>query len=207
MASSEGKCIRFSRSGAVDWELKKKYFSVKQSRLKALKKWENSRYYPPKDVQDRLDRLLMTNYHTKLNETCDMGNKNQGAEFVTSPNPDQTFVKGLIIKMRIRSPQDKVLDEPSLRKALRSMSDQLNISIAYIDLKDTSGTLFKEDGSIERSGFIRLNSSENANKLFENLEMDEIINKSILTGDDEVKYWTRMKDCQDNQKSKKRRNR
>lgn len=205
MASTEEKRIRFSRAGAVDWELKKKYFSVKSSRMKALKKWENSRYYPPREVQDRINRLVMTN-HTSSNGNYDIAHKDQGLESKTFLNQDRSFVKGLIIRMRIKSPLDESSDEPNFRKTLRSIGDKLNIVIAYIDLKNTSETLFKEDGSIERSCFIRLNSPEDAKNFLDNLEMSgEIISKGILIGEDETSYWNRMKDCQDNQRSKKRR--
>ena len=218
---SEGKCIRFSRSGVVDWQLKKKYFAIKSARLKALKKWETSRYYPPKDVQDRINRLLMTNSNSNYihESNCNGGEdreqkKNQDVHESRSEEAEDLergctddFTKGLIIGMRIKSPSDKLLDERMLRKVVRAIGDSNEIPIAYIDLKDTSETTFKEDGSTERSCFLRLNCPEDSKKLVEKLSMNEfqVTSTIILEGEEEAKYWNRMKECQENQKSKKRR--
>ena len=215
MTSSEGKCIRFSRSGAVDWELKRKYFSVKSSRFKAFKEWEHSRYYPPKDVQDRINRLLMRDYVPRVNGRGDFKEEEKyseiasgsGSSFDQNTLKEEDFTKGLIIRLRINSPGDQVLDEAVLRKNIRTIGDSNEITIAYIDLKDTTENVFNEDGSIERSCFIRLNCPEDALKLLDKIVIDAVTNKHILEGEEEIKYWNRMKECQENQKSKKRRKR
>lgn len=214
MASSEGKFIRFSRSGAVDWELKKKYFSVKSSRLKALKKWEHSRYYPPKGVQERINKLLLINHSRhngnggkKVHEVQEKSGSEIEPVASSSCDTGDNLTKGLIIRIRMKSPADKVMDETGVRKTIREIGDSSNVKIAYIDMKDTSETVFNDDGSIERTCFVRLESSEDASILVDKLVSEEITGARVIEGEDEIRYWNKMKECQENQKSKKRRKR